>query len=98
MERREFFKVVASGAGAAAWPWPTEVCRWAPDYCAPFPPDQYYATECGTDFLTTNGTRESNGFMFCPYCGRRIVEMKLKDGELCGRRILDNLPRSTPAL
>ena len=93
MRRRSFFKVVLSGAGAAAWPWSVEICRWAHGYCAPFPPDQYFATECGTDFLVAEGTRESNGFMFCPYCGRRIVEIKLKTGELCGKEILYNLPR-----
>ena len=93
MERREFFKVVASGAGAAAWPWPTNVCGWAHDLCAPYPPDRYFATECGTDFLVADGTRESNGFKHCPYCGRRIIEIRLKRGETCGRAILNNLPR-----
>ena len=93
MERREFFKVVASGAGAAAWPWSVDVCRWVHDYCAPHPVDQYYATECGSDFLTVKGTRAKNGFEFCPYCGRRILEIKLKTGERCGRQILNDLPR-----
>lgn len=94
MRRRSFFKIVASSAAATVLPWPVNTCRWAHDHCAPHPPDQFYVTECGKDFLTVNGTREKNEFWFCPYCGGTIAEMKLKTGGLCGRQILDNLHRS----
>lgn len=90
MKRREFFKVVATGAGAAAWPWPTEVCRWAVDGCAPSDRNQYY-TECGRDFLTLDKTRAQNDFAFCIYCGGRIEEISLGPGETCGRQVFENL-------
>jgi DNA-directed RNA polymerase subunit RPC12/RpoP len=100
VKRRSFFKIVLSGAGAAVLPLRSgnstnaAVCRWAHDHCAPHPKDQFYVTECGKDFLTVNGTREKNEFWFCPYCGQRIVDMKMNMGELCGQQILDNLPKS----
>ena len=99
MRRRSFFKFVLCGAGAAVLPFRSgssnnaAVCRWAHDHCAPHAQDQFYVTECGSDFLTVSGTREKNKFWFCPYCGGRIVEMKLSPGYVCGQWILDNLPK-----
>ncbi len=98
MRRRGFLKSVFVGAGAALLPGQRAcdargVCRWVHDHCAPYPPFQYYRTECGRDFLTKKGTREENGFLFCAYCGRRISEIKLKMGETCGQKILDDLRR-----
>ena len=102
MQRRGFLKsaftgiagaAILPGSVAAALPWTVDVCRWVHDHCAPYPPDQYYRTECGSDFLTKKGTREENEFLFCVYCGRRISEIKLKMGDTCGQKILDDLRR-----
>ncbi len=93
MRRREFFKVVFAGTGAAVLPGQrSRVCRWAVDGCAPSDRNQYY-TECGQDFLTLDKTRAQNDFAFCIYCGGRIEEVPLKTGELCGQIILDDLRR-----
>ena len=36
----------------------------------------YYATTCGDCWVSDEGTREENNFVFCPFCGRVIVEVK----------------------
>jgi len=38
--------------------------------------EDYYATSCGNCWVTDEGTRKENGFVFCPYCGRIIVDDK----------------------
>jgi|GEM_PF-5290827 len=47
----------------------SEVCYWVEDL--------YYDafdTSCGNKFQFTAGGVQGNHFMFCPYCGKLIVE------------------------
>ena len=37
---------------------------------------EYYETSCGKAEEFTNGDIEDNHYNFCPYCGKRIKEIK----------------------
>ena len=43
-------------------------CTWTQD------DDGIYHTSCGQAQEFTTGTREENGYKFCPYCGKEITE------------------------
>lgn len=43
-------------------------CEWHQDE------NGLYHTSCGEIYETIAGTREENGIMFCPYCGREVVD------------------------
>lgn len=35
-----------------------------------------WMTTCGNSFEFTDGGPEANGFKFCPYCGKKAVEIR----------------------
>lgn len=45
-------------------------CTWTQDT------DGIWKTSCGQAQEFTTGTREENGYKFCPYCGKEIQESK----------------------
>lgn len=45
-------------------------CTWTED------PDGIWYTSCEHAHEFTTGTREENGYKFCPYCGNEIQEAK----------------------
>lgn len=49
-------------------PEPERTCEWHQDE------NGLYHTSCGEIYETIAGTREENGIMFCPYCGREVVD------------------------
>lgn len=49
-------------------PEPRLKCEWHQDE------NGLYHTSCGEIYETIAGTREENGIMFCPYCGREVVD------------------------
>ena len=48
---------------------PTEKCKWELDT-----DDCYYETDCGNAFTLLEGNLDENGFLYCPYCGKRTDE------------------------
>lgn len=53
----------------------TDSCIWSQDssYC--------YAAQCGKVFVFNDDGAEENGFKFCPFCGKRLVDIKYKEEE-----------------
>ena len=53
-----------------------EICHWTLE-------DDWdginYDTQCGEYFCITAGTPKENGFVFCTFCGNKIVEVKNDD-------------------
>lgn len=49
-------------------PEPELICKWREDE------NGLYHTSCGSTYETIADTREENGIMFCPYCGREVVD------------------------
>lgn len=49
-------------------PEPERTCEWRQDE------NGLYHTSCGEIYETIADTREENGIMFCPYCGREVVD------------------------
>lgn len=49
-------------------PEPRLKCEWYQDE------NGLYHTSCGEIYETIADTREENGIMFCPYCGREVVD------------------------
>ena len=48
-----------------------KTCKWThDDLCG----DRYYDSECGENFVFNSGNTKDNGFKYCPYCGKEIVE------------------------
>ena len=43
-------------------------CTWTQDA------NGIFYTSCGQEEEFTTGTREENGYKFCPYCGKEITE------------------------
>lgn len=43
-------------------------CTWTEDE------DGYWNTECGNLIVLNTGTPRDNGFVYCPYCGQRLIE------------------------
>jgi hypothetical protein len=48
-------------------------CDWAIDDLGG---DSVYETQCGHAFQFNDGGPTENGFEFCGYCGKRIVEVR----------------------
>ena len=48
-------------------------CRWSPP--SNFEID-YWETECDNAFNLIDGTPSENGMKFCPYCGKKLIEIK----------------------
>jgi hypothetical protein len=46
-------------------------CAWRYDYI-----HDYYETECENAFVFIEGRKTDNGFIYCPYCGKEIEEIK----------------------
>jgi|WetSurSiteA1Bulk_404760.scaffolds.fasta_scaffold10017_3 hypothetical protein len=44
------------------------LCMWFEDQ------DGNWDTQCGHKFTFTDGDPEANGFEYCPYCGKTLVE------------------------
>ena len=49
-------------------------CRWSEDGDG-----GPWATQCGNYFEITEGTPDENGFKFCCYCGRKLVQIPYKE-------------------
>lgn len=41
----------------------------------------YWETDCGNAFQVVDGTPKDNGMNYCPYCGKRLVEVIPADEE-----------------
>ena len=48
---------------------PPATCKWEYDDI-----HDYYETECENAFVFIEGRNTDNGFIYCPYCGRKIEE------------------------
>lgn len=51
----------------------SETCGWKEQdgFCT----SGTWSTDCGEDFIFETGTPKENGLIFCPYCGRPLVEV-----------------------
>jgi hypothetical protein len=47
-----------------------ETCTWTQDGSL-----EYYNTECGNAFYFTDEGPTEHEFRFCPYCGRKLVDV-----------------------
>jgi len=45
-------------------------CVWVFD-----PAEDHYLTGCANTFLLIDSTTKDNGFEFCPFCGKRLIEI-----------------------
>lgn len=57
----------------------TETCVWRQNE------DGYYDTACDQAFVMESGTPGENGFRFCCYCGKPLVEAPYVEDEEVGR-------------
>lgn len=48
----------------------SETCKWKYDECY-----NMYETDCENAFIFNEGRKSDNGFLFCPYCGKKIEEV-----------------------
>lgn len=48
-------------------------CTWTIDADS-FGECEAWRTDCDNRFVLIDGTPSENGFRFCPYCGRALVE------------------------
>ena len=39
---------------------------------------EFWSTACGGAFTVTEGTPKDNGMKFCPYCGKKLWQLKQK--------------------
>ena len=46
-------------------------CEWIQDL-----DDDYWTTGCGALFQMNEGTPTENGFLYCPYCGKLLEDVK----------------------
>lgn len=53
---------------------PDESCTWTET-------EECWETECDESFLLTDGTPESNGMVYCCFCGKPIVQVALEEDE-----------------
>jgi len=51
-------------------------CDWVYDVV-----DDYYSTDCGNAWQFISGTVQENNIKYCPYCGKPIKEITVKDEE-----------------
>lgn len=52
-----------------------KTCEWkeeSNDY------EVVWITSCGEAFVVNEGTPEENGFKFCAYCGRKLIQRAAK--------------------
>lgn len=50
-------------------------CKWTPDE------DGVYDTECGEKFVLISSDPKGNQMKYCSYCGGKLIDQTLKDGE-----------------
>ncbi len=48
------------------------ICTWSPD------DDENWETQCGNYHTFFDGSPLENEYLFCPYCGARLVEINGK--------------------
>jgi len=53
----------------------TEICPWSHDIIGAF------ATACGNYFQFNEGGPVYNGFHYCPYCGKQLVEVPYEEDD-----------------
>ena len=53
-----------------------KTCEWTEVEWAE---DVFWETECGNAFQLITGIPSNNKMVYCPYCGKKIVEKRLKD-------------------
>lgn len=46
-------------------------CEWLEDE------DGLWVTDCNEDFQFTSHGPSENGFEWCPYCGKKLIEIQL---------------------
>lgn len=46
-------------------------CTWSEDYI-----DDYWYSDCNNQYVFTDGGPKDNGFIYCPYCGRKLRQKK----------------------
>lgn len=61
--------------------WKKDVCVWYINESMESEGCGLYDTHCGEGMLFNEGDAQGNGFKFCPFCGRLIVSVHLKDKE-----------------
>lgn len=64
-----------------------DTCNW--ELCG----ESLWASDCGHRFQFMDDGPEENGFKFCPYCSKKIVEI-LGDGSLLNDHYWKDLPHS----
>jgi hypothetical protein len=55
------------------------LCHWSAvgdPWCV-----EYWESECGQVFTFIEDGPRDNGFEFCPYCGKSLVELPVTDDE-----------------
>lgn len=45
-------------------------CKWVEDY------NGTWETSCENAFEITEGTPDENGMKYCPYCGKKLIQLK----------------------
>jgi len=46
-------------------------CEWSPTT------EEWFDSECGKGFIFNDGGATDNGFVYCPFCGLRIVQLEI---------------------
>jgi len=62
-----------SALGQTAGSLDCSVCEWTQDE------DGNWETDCNEVFIFNEGTSVENGFNFCPYCGRPLIQSNASD-------------------
>ena len=44
-------------------------CRWVEE-------EECWATQCGNAFVIIDGTPSDNEMVYCPYCGKEILDIR----------------------
>lgn len=61
---------------------PAKFCYWSIDDVGG---DSLWETSCGHAFEFTEGSPHENGFQWCGYCGRQLIETRTSESGPSGR-------------
>ena len=53
--------------------WEVDVKGFNTDKCTWSLSSDNYDTQCGNSFVFTSGDPSDNDFLFCPYCGKKLI-------------------------
>jgi hypothetical protein len=73
--RDECLNLIGDGAFVKEKQKAQDVCNWHEQDSE----SVYWSSDCGLDFVLSDGTPKENGLNFCCRCGKKIVEHEWKD-------------------